>query len=236
MPFAIIAIQPVFVPTQFGTAPIAVQFEQGRKLCKKGANLETTLGTDGITIGFRSDGFTQRAAERAIWLSPNFVSRWMGFLAEREGWTPEEIQKHWASAAELCGPKPTFLVRLVSFPKVDPLAEDQSGGGDPAVTHLSRAVAKWGDQFAPLLGRLIDESQDRDAATVEKPWYTLDPMVSAFAPAGAPEPEDSRGVGDYLASWYFLQASMPVAFGAKEMNLRFIAGSKERIARFRLLK
>ena len=80
--------------------------------------IEEVFLDDRQTIGKWFDGKFQQEVEYAWRLSPELISRWLGFLQERELLPDEAVTQRWKLAAEWSKDDVNFVVQLCAFPKM----------------------------------------------------------------------------------------------------------------------
>lgn len=187
-------------------------------------------------IGTWFDGSAKRDVEEAIWISPRLLSRWIGYAGAREKWTLEERRVRWEMARRVAQEKAIVVVRIASYPKVDPLAPDEENRPDLRDFERLRILftadgreipvrQRW-EGTAPFVQRRIPPSdwdvqaveagagpiadlRSRNRAEVERfPWHQLTPFVEAFSPTFPEEFPPSWGgyFGNYRAKWIWVEA------------------------------
>ncbi len=125
--------------SSFGEEPIQPQVELGKKLARQYdrdhwqkqlelppntgqlASITEVYREDRRVLGTWSEGVRKLDVEWAIRLSPELMSRWLGFMSEREAWGDGEITYRWNSVKQLIGKRPVFLVILSAFPRKEML-------------------------------------------------------------------------------------------------------------------
>ena len=91
----------------FPAEPIRSQVVVGAELAHAAPNLSLSdpvrspeprsgLGriwkSDRKPVGWWSNGYEKKSVEHVTWLSPELISRWLGFLEAREFWRKDELQ------------------------------------------------------------------------------------------------------------------------------------------------
>lgn len=71
------------------------------------------------TVGLWFDGSKRKVVEDVTWLSPDFLSRWLGFLSVREGWLDPEIQTRWMKLRARLLNELAFVVHVSALERVD---------------------------------------------------------------------------------------------------------------------
>ena len=80
---------------QMPMGPIPSELQLGMRLAEKNRNPDSVfLGARQVT-GKWFDGSKRQIIEEVIWLSPDFLSRWLGYLSVKEGWNETEIETRW---------------------------------------------------------------------------------------------------------------------------------------------
>src|SRR5579872_4987978 len=105
---------------EFASAPPADQVSIGRALYRQGVGIDRALMDDRNVLGTWFDGRIRRAVDTATWLSPEMTARWLGYVAERDVLSAEELGKRWHAASAKLNGHITFIVRLAAFPRLDP--------------------------------------------------------------------------------------------------------------------
>ncbi|MBX3119236.1 MAG: hypothetical protein KF784_09235 [Fimbriimonadaceae bacterium] len=114
-----VPILAVTLLTAFPEAPIPHELVRGVSVFKAGKGLDRVLMDDRKAFGQWFDGKIRRDVDEVLRLSPALMSRWLGYLAAEEKWTPSKVAARWDKIkAELEG-NHWFVVRLSAFPKLD---------------------------------------------------------------------------------------------------------------------
>ncbi len=246
----LLLVHAAFRPVLFGDAPIQRELLLGESIERKRRGIERTLLADRSPIGEWFNGKEREQVEEAIWLSPELISRWLGWQQSREGWSPTEVQKRWNVARDRFNGKMTFVVRLTAFPKVDPL----EGAGEPArlVDDLSDArgaVTYDGPKKSPhqhaatqnLLLQRLTENTPQEVLSAK--WQSLPPfddvLNGTFSASGSDtiDPNLDFGLGDYSGALWLEQCDIPSdLYGRKNFDLQIVTAHKKRVAHFSLLR
>lgn len=246
---AVALLTVAFRPIAFGEAPIRSQVLIGESIQRKRRGIERTLLEDRVVIGKWFDGTRVKEAEEAIWLTPELVSRWLGYLQSREGWSDDELQRRWLLARTRLNGKLTFIVRLTAFPKKDPLEEDETAPAGTADLEDVRGVISYdGSQVdtrdhaqtqSALLAQIVGHGSD-DVFRVA--WSDQPPLNDIFEGALATahnEPIDPNldfQIGDYFGAIWLEQCDIPDDLaGHQAFDLQIVTLHKERVARFSLV-
>ncbi len=241
-------VQVALRPTAFGDAPIQRELLIGEKLERSKKGIERTFMADRQPIGFWFSGKWREDVEEAIWISPELVSRWLGWQQSREGWGDAEVVRRWKVARDRFNGKLTFVVRLSAFPKIDPL----EGAGDPArnaedlddvrgvltydVEH--REARKHVQTYNKLLHKTRGESASEVLAAK---WDVLPPFDEPLKGTFGTDqqvplnPVFDYGVGDYSGCIWLVQCEVPTDFaGQSKFELQVVTAHKSRKAYFDL--
>lgn len=232
------ALWTILCPLAVPAEPISAEFRRGVAVYAQGKGLERCWMEDRKVLGTWFDGVRRRDVEEAIWLSPSLLSRWMGYAAAREKWTDAEREARWDIARRIADQRLILLVRISSFPKVDPLAPEDEERPDLRDYETVRVLLTADGKDLPVrrefdLGKLIGhrnpvardwsvrpiecrwgtivELRGRERSAVEGfPWYQLSPLIEAFAPSFPdPYPSGSLGLfGNYRSKWIWVEADL----------------------------
>jgi len=146
--------------------------------------------------------------EIAVFLSPSLVSRRLGYLQAREGWTNDQLETRWQLARETLGGRLSFLVRVCSFPKIDLLEEAPAENGP--IGQLTPVLVVDGEKGFPLESIVLEDRHGFDTEDVLTPW-TSNPRLASFMGAKDELYVPSPVNGDLEAETLLLQApSIPV--------------------------
>ena len=100
--------------------PIPSELQIGKRIAQR------NLGPDSVFLGARQitgrwfDGSKRQVIEEVIWLSPDFLSRWLGYLSIKEDWDEFEIETRWIKLKARLMNEMAFIVRVSALEKVDP--------------------------------------------------------------------------------------------------------------------
>lgn len=236
-------------PVAFDEVPIASQVLLGESIERQKRGVERTLLDDRQSIGVWFNGREKEGVEEAIWVSPSMVSRWLGWMQSREGWSSEEVLRRWTEARARFNGKLTFIVRMASFPKLDPVfdadapASNKSDLADArgVVTYPSypkRPMSHVPTQNAELTG-LVGESADqiKNASWTQFPPFD-DVLLDTFAhdPSPTMDPNLDFGIGHYFGAIWKVQCDLPKdLYGRPGFHLDVVTAHKSRRAHFALL-
>ena len=233
----------------FPEAPLAGQISAGRAVYHSGAGIDRTLGADRFTLGTWFDGRIRRAVDTVTWVSPELVSRWIGYMAERDGWSDAVIDRRWSVSRHQLDRNVTFIVRLAAFPRLDPF---EFGLDAPPKPESLRGV-RFRLEFSPVgtgLGRrepVVASTLGTCAALFEKeepagvtgrPFYSLTQFVPLFLDEGeVDKPDDGIRLGDYYGAVYVMSFPItPAMQHTSEFDLTVQLQTKRESAHFRLFE
>lgn len=219
-----------FPPTPVYEAAVA-----GEKLGVGKAKWEKLQMEDSQGIGFWFDGKWGREIENALWLSPNFVSRWLGYWARKELWMPGELDKRYQELIKDLDGKLTFIVRLSGFPKKGLLELTQDQRAQTKELKNLRFIVTSGDAMGPASATLLAHWQSRERQRLDDfRWWCYVPFSEWIAPASQVDKNEPMfPLGEYSADWYLVEAFViPEMHKNQRFELRILSPGKERIAEF----
>src|SRR5579862_2939938 len=109
-----------FPSAAFPEKPITDAVTAGRNVYRRGQGIDRTLLADRVTLGTWFDGRVRRPVDTVTWVRPEVAARWFGYLAERDAWTNEVVQRRWSAARRELDGRMTFVAQLAAFPRLDP--------------------------------------------------------------------------------------------------------------------
>ena len=233
-----------FPALAFGPTPIRAEVLRGEAIERKGKGIERTLLDDRSVVGYWSDGWRKKGVEDAIWLSPPMVSRWLGYLQAREGWTDDELQSRWDRARQFLDGKMTFVVRLASLPKIDPLWDANGAPGDPReveevhpVLTIERGVGLVGWHQTLDATALVRSQAWTPGEVLGVEWSKHGPLKEFLGDRfGDPAPMDYP-TGECVSVVWLVQGQAPQRlWGQSKVELRVVTPKKERRAEFQVGK
>lgn len=108
-------------PIDFPVSPFPREMDEGVRVYRHGKGLDRLYTDDRKVTGSWFDGKIKRGVDHVIWISPSLVSRWLGYLEAKEKWPAGELERRWGRLRQDLGGKFTFVVRVCSMPRIDPL-------------------------------------------------------------------------------------------------------------------
>lgn len=233
-------------PLAFGEKPIASELLAGDAALRAKKSAEWAIGDAKQTVGKWFDGKKQQKLEFAIWLSPATVSRWLGWMRAREGWTDQETQSRWDEARALLGGKLNFVVRVCAFPRLDPVFENEDPAQHAEDLADVRGVVSYGGDTAHAPARAgtsnmnLQSVDAHDADSVLRVlWESQVPLDKIFK-GTFDEPETPNSllnpdIGGYHGSLWFMQCDLPAGLQKQTgFQLRIVTAHKVRDAWFRI--
>ncbi len=186
---------------------------------------------DRVPIGMWSDGIRKLEVEWVIRLSPELMSRWLGYLQARELWPDREVAEQWEVLRALYGERELFVVILSAFPRQNLL--DPSASERPRTDELENIEIKLysGGQVIPAQAQEFYRQRARTRSELDRvPWWSLIPLRPVlelrfehpFEPPLIPR-------GDYSRSWWLVSPSC--ALGS-QFELKIASRRKIRVAEF----
>ncbi len=232
-----------FKPLTLGPMPKPDMMSVGAHIARAGKGLDRVLLEDRQVVGRWARTYVPHDAEDVLWLSPDLISRWLGYLKESENLTEEQVDSRWNALAQKQGRSLWFIVRLAALDKQDPL---EMGMEEPAVTtDLEPLVVRAtltdlsGNRHAlsSTQTKVIASVRSSDASQViALPWYVYSEAFTPLLPAIPPErPEFDLGSNE--GRCLFIQVALPEStMAAREVEFRVLSRRKTRIARFTMLR
>lgn len=230
----------------FPDSPLVDQVALGRALAAKEPRLQladlfrapeprTSIsriwGKDRQVIGDWSNGYVKVPVEHVVWVSPSLVSRWLGFLSEREHWEDGDLGARWNGIAALIGQKRMFVVQLTAFPKMPTYGVSDYERTSPEEIENVRFVYTSGEKVVRMQAERIAQRQSRDRRALEDfPWWHQvsfgEFLTGEFEQTHAEPP---LPLGDYHRAWYLVSVE---GFEDAKFEVRVLSRRKERVARF----
>jgi len=222
-------------PIEFGAYPIWEQTQKGAKWCRDGKSLESLYDNDRTVIGWWNDGAMAKPEEWTLWISPSFVSRWLGYLDRRELWTGEELGRRYEAMSNALDGRLTFLVQLVAYPKQSLLEITEEAPATPQEIERIRFVFTVEDKRIEPRVQLLAHYRWRDRSYAQNYRWWLDfPALAPLTPEWLQNrSEPPYAIGGWYASWYLVQVTtIPEMFASKTFALHVLSPRKERVAVF----
>lgn len=219
----------------FPVEPIASCVAQGRELARRGRDIRLTYGRAFSTIGYWFDGRVHQPVDYALWLSPAFVSRWYGWLAEKGKWPPDLLQQRWNTARRKLDGHLSAVVVLCAYPRLDLFGYGTAKKADPGrlrpqfsvtIDALPRSgsvgpifpgdhARQWTANMSsfstgPFFGDSIWQGQSYDwRALSMRQFYADTPLAVLFSPDGLPEvPDPLVPLGDCWSQEWLVQVPL----------------------------
>ncbi len=235
-------------PVDFPPAPILAELARGAAICRAGKGIDRVAEEDRRAIGYWFDGRVRKDVEDALWVSPAFCSRWLGYRAASEDWTQPELQARWDDLRVRLGGRLTMIVRLAALPKMDLLESGATARIDPTDLAQASFTLSYGPPnpceanaaletrtvFTPEASLLaLRRSRDR-GEVLGLPWHRLvpfrEPLLGEFE---SPEPPYAIDRGENARAIYLVQAPLPeTLIWSRELRLSVRTPAKRREARF----
>lgn len=233
--------------SSFPSEPVAKQVEAGAALAKRspGASIndlrtspETRAafsniwGKDRKAVGFWSNGHEKVPVEHVIWISPDLISRWLGYLDQREYWEEGELQSRWASIINALEGKKTFIVTLSAYPKMPFHGIGNYKRPNPEEIDKVRFVYTSGEKSMRMSAVRIADWQSRDRKELDGLawWHLTEFGRSLIGEFEDPDFNPPLPLGDYYRSWYLVTVEEQLD---EKFELRVLSRRKERVASFR---
>lgn len=224
-------------PADFPLVPVHRPMLEGYALGVKARSPQEVLQPTTVRFGRRWAGFKYEDVEWALWLSPEAVSRWLGFLEARELFGQDEMLRRWRLLREDLDGKLVFVVRLSAFPKAQTLELGDPEDARPdeiqdATFALSSGDRRWPTRSTPLA---FWRTQTREELDSYRWWLDL-PFGDLLTPAEQwRNPEPRWNLGDWAGAWYLVEASPPPTwFEDEAFTLHVVGPRAERRATYAL--
>lgn len=234
----------------FPAKPISSQVEVGAELAAKKPgfkpenllhepdlrlNIQIVYGDDQKTIGTWSNGWSKRPVEWALRVSPELVSRWLGFRERRELWPEGELERRWKLASDIVADEAVFIVQLSAFPKLPTagtIGDEERAELEDFVRN--RFVVRADGKQIDSRVYMIDHWQAREKSDLDDyPWWQRTDFAHILGSEWETRPYKPLPLGDYHRAWYWVSARMPEEPVGK-LELFVLSPNKERKAEFRL--
>lgn len=248
-------------PIAFPSTPLPYEVRVGAAICRAGKGIDRVALDDRQVIGLWFDGRIRQDVEEVVWLSPAYVSRYLGYLQEKERWFDGDIQRRWTAIRNILDGQLTLVARLCAFPRWVDSDYGLPGKGNPDQVENTRwlwtagpmtsrpsprvSVARAmrdGGVPAAVQGEpevtLLRRSTSRSAKALEAVgWLDVVPFGVPLRPEFWRPAEDSGlALGQYHSAWYLIQLPVPTDLRAQPgFELHVFTPGKERVARFELL-
>lgn len=251
----------IFRPLEFAATPPYAAVLQGRAYFEQNERIDRAFTGSREVLGRWFDGRVHQEADVALWLSPEALAGWYGWLAARDSWTNEQLLTRWAKARESLVGKIVFLVRVNAFPKEDPLELGSGRDADPNIlgglsfrlsftpshaAHYDKRLQQDGEFVFQPSGAYVATSRGVKQLSVEKreshevlepPIYHQTSMAPLFMTEGdTDEPDDGIPIGDYYGATYLVSFSRPAGLAlCPSMKLEVIRPHRIKSVTFDLL-
>lgn len=244
---AALALVCATIPGSFPHEPVKAEFESGFSLARKpkGFDYRDFLRTPNPRrsvqsvfrdhrqyVGWWSNGYQQIPIDEVVWLSPELLSRWLGFLAAQEYLGEQEIKDRWGHLSDALGEKRAFVVRLSSFPKMSTYGVGDTERNDPTDLDHVRFVYTSGNTVIEMESFQFAHWQSRDRFELDGfLWWQWLPIAGALQSEFEKSPEEAPlPLGDYHRTWTLAWVE---GVDQEQFEVRVLSQRKERVARFR---
>lgn len=232
---------------QFPVEPIREHLVQGRLLGRSKPKIssrdlfhspaprtsfDSIWKSDMQNIGWWSNGYSKQPVEQVIWLSPELMSRWLGFLQAREYWSDDELLERWGAVRERLTGSYTFIVQLAAFPKLPTYGIGDYVRSTPEELLNVRFVMTSRATSLPLQARQLAfwQARKRDELKRFDWWRTFEFGWALTGEFDLPSEPPFLAVGDYYRAWYLVSIDTAPKFDRFEV--RTLSRRKERVASF----
>jgi hypothetical protein len=223
----------------FPPEPVETDLKIGQSIAKQAGSLEDLYEKECIAMSTWFSGHDYRKIDTILWLSPELLSRWLGYLSCKEDLDETEISKRWSIISHALDGKYSFIVQLAIYPTM-PFYD---------LTPYKKAKAFYLDNvsfnFVANKTHLKTESKKLDAWKTKYPvdfrqfrWWLYLPFGKALTPrALSTQNAPEFPLGDYHTHWYLVSTQIhPETPSIPYFELHIQTGNKTRIAGFRCPK
>lgn len=215
----------------FGPAPLVLEVERGRAVARRGQGLERCFHEARKPIGWWFSGKNNEDVEQVIWMSPKLVSRWLGYLDEREKWVSGRLDSQWREVGKVLSGRISLIVQIASFPSASLSGLELEFGLAREPEPIMFVVETGGLRFEPKVDLLVT-AQARNWRTVDRyPWYQALPFAAPLRPFGDEEP-NLLPLGSFFGQWWLVTFDPMVAPASLTFTLHAVSKSKVRTVTF----
>lgn len=185
-----------------------------------------------VPMGWWSDGGRKLAVEWGLELSPALLSRWLGYLRERELWEEQELDRRWGRLREMVGSRRFFVVALSAFPTQPRLGlgEERRQGDEETRDVIFTLESSMGRTEPSAV--MVHSRRARGKGELEAvPWWQMTPVGPEVT--GVFEREYSSPLierGDYYRTWWLVWSETDL--GAGEVTMKVASKRKVRVGVF----
>jgi hypothetical protein len=152
----------------FGFAPNEAEIQEGKRIYGRKKGIDRTELDARVVIGKWFNGESTQTVEEAIFITPGFLSRWLGYQ-QAAGTPSEETQSAWIKCSGQFSNKSIVVIRLARLCTVDFIDGDIDNSAKPDcldnVTFQIRQAAK---PWIPVKYRTVQDIQQRRPEEVLK--------------------------------------------------------------------
>lgn len=190
---------------------------------------------DRVVLGTWSEGWRKLDVEWAILLSPQLISRWLGFLSVREAWPEGELVRRWEWVRQEIGDRPVFIVILSAFPKKELLGlGDTTAPSTDELENIRIVFETHGRVTEAMSYELLTTRAESRSRIDSVPWWQLTRLDGALTfefEKRFEEPLIPRG--DFHRSWRWVVPMDELV--CSRTTLKIVSRRKIRSAGFSLV-
>lgn len=232
-----------FKPLTLGPGPNREAMLVGEEIARQGKGLDRLLLEDRQVIGRWARAYMPHDSEDVLWISPDLLSRWLGYLQESEGLTDQQVQDRWNALEGSAGRDFWIVVRLAALDKQDPLdlgMEEEAETTDLSPVKVLATVTDLSGQriaLKPTQTTVLADVRSSDAnEVIGLPWYIFSDAFKPLLPSIPPSKPDSD-LGTNEGRLLFVKLPVPGSMLAgRELEVRVLSRRKNRLAHFALLR
>ena len=171
----------VAVSSLTGGAPLQSDMNEGKAVFLHKKGIDRTQKDARVVIGQWFDGERTQTVEEAIFITPGFLSRWLGYM-QAAGTSQDDVDKHWANCTPMFAEKTTVIIRLARLCTVDMIDGDVDNSAKPdALDNVQIFIHPVGSPWQPVKYRTVqDILQRRPEEVLKETWDQIMPKFSPW--------------------------------------------------------
>jgi hypothetical protein len=197
------------VVTLLDPLPLRIPFDAlqlGVAAGGKGVPVESIEKESRTVVGRWFNGRRKEPTEYAIWLTPDYLGRWLGYWQAQEDREADETRERWSQTRSTLGETAWVFVQLSSYPKFGTLDLIEPQDSRPENTQLTKAWALSTEGRVSCQFVEVGSIQARDRKPVESVrWWQFSPaeplQPSSFTAFKAPR----YPLGDFHGRYFWIQ-------------------------------
>lgn len=172
-------------------------------------------------IGWWNEGFRKIPVEYVIELEPKLLSRWLGYLAERELWSEGELENRWNEVGRVVLGKRYFVVVLSAFPTKDKLGIGDDSHQSPEETRdVIFAIDSSMGRTEPQAAMISFQRAGGRGDLEDVPWWSMTPLGDVLTSKFQGEYAPKRfSLGDYYRAWWLVWTDSDLGEGPVTLKI-----------------